>query len=151
MITIPHLQQHQQQIAASNSSKKSNKHNRDTVDYVHELEEDVPLTMPNAFDDDNQYIDQQDSVMHNIANDIEFSDVEEVPRMTRVSTRSQSRAKENSLPPTSAYFETEDILQESTPVQTKPLKRNKKKITEKVRRRRAVREDPTSDGDEIEY
>jgi hypothetical protein len=123
---IPQL--HQRPLAA--------KHSRDVVDYMRSLEETRVGTPSIADDDDdNRYIDQQqDVLMHDDNANIEFSDIEE-PLMTRT-TRSQSRAKENSVPPP-----TEDI--------SKPLKRNRKKVTEKVpRRRRVKQEEVISDDDD---
>jgi hypothetical protein len=131
---LPQVQlQQQQQLHRAAASK--NKNNRDAVDCVHsESRDGTPIIAPVDDDDDeneNRYIDEQlDPFMHDSAHaNIEFSDVEEPPQMTRT-TRSQSRVKENSLPPPPP-------LMDDTPKQA--IKRNRKKVTEKaVRRKRVV-------------
>ncbi|KAG5674009.1 hypothetical protein PVAND_004002 [Polypedilum vanderplanki] len=125
---IPQIQQQRQ---------LNSKYNRDVVDYaVHSPEEPIDET----FADDNEYIDQQqqDVFMHENNANIEFSDIEEPIARTTRTTRSQSRAKENSIPPPPMTMEE----------LSKPIKRNRKKVTEKVRRRKAVHEQIISDDDE---
>lgn len=135
-----------------NSNKNNNnKHTYDVVDHVHAMDESIPVRnvtpsfVIDDVNDDNEFSDgqQQQQQQHQESplmyenNNFEFSDIDE-PRMTRARTRSQSRAKENSIPPTD---------------EPKPtaLKRNKKTTkTERVRRRRPLKEEPISDDDIIE-
>ena len=141
-------------LPSSSHNKKSNnnnnnKHSYDVVDHVHGMEESIPVVRnvtpsfviddtydDNEFSDEQQHQQQeqqQSPLMHENNNNFEFSDTDE-PRMTR----SQSRAKENSVPPT----------EEPKPT---ALKRSKKTTkTERVRRRRPLKEEPISDDDIIE-
>lgn len=133
-----------------NSNKNNNnKHTYDVVDHANAMDESIPvrnvtpsfviddINDDNEFSDGQQQQQQQESPLMHENNNFEFSDIDE-PRMTRARTRSQSRAKENSIPPTD----------EPKPM---ALKRNKKTTkTERVRRRRPLKEEPISDDDIIE-
>ena len=141
-------------LPQSTHNKKSNKNNAknsyDIVDHVHAMEESIPVRdvtpcfATDCTDDENDFIyeqqqqqQQQQSVLNHENNNFEFSDIDE-PQMTRARTRSQSRAKENSVPPTNES-------------QTTALKRSKKTTkTERVRRRRPLKQEPISDDDIIE-
>lgn len=132
----------------SNKNNNNNKHMYDVVDNVHDMEESIPVrNVTPCFEiddanDDNEFSDgqqqqQQESPLMHENNNFEFSDIDE-PQMTRARTRSQSRAKENSVPPTD----------EPKPM---ALRRGKKTTkTERVRRRRPLKEEPISDDDIIE-
>lgn len=134
-----------------NSNKKNNKHSHDVVDHNLDMDESIPVRNATPIfviddaNDDNEFIieeqqqqqqNRQTPLMHEHNNNFEFSDTDE-PRMTRARTRSQSRAKENSAPPA-------DELKPTA------LKRSKKTTkTERVRRRRPLKEEPISDDDII--
>lgn len=142
MIPNPLFQQQQQQLTSSSRTKKS-KHHHDVVDGALIEQEptirDVPPKMPqnDIENDDNQ----AEALMHEIYS-TEFSDIEE-PIVNRARTRSQSRAKEGSIPPAQLVKEPKN----------KPLKRSRKKVTDKVSRRRKIREetDDDDDDDEMEW
>lgn len=133
MITTPLIATYAQQ-----------KRNRDVVDSTDEspiIMRDVMQTQSLNSNEINQYENQQDLSMHIEYNNTEFSDIEE-PSMPQTRTRSQSRAKENSIPP--------PVLSENEVIA--PKKRVvRKKGVEKVRRRRAIKEDEQLTDDEAEY
>lgn len=94
----------QLQITSSSKFYRSKKGSRDVVDAMYEqaahvTDEAIAQDVTMSSGGDNELINQGgggDSLMHE---NIEFSDIEEPIAIEPVRTRSQSRAKETSLPP----------------------------------------------------
>lgn len=124
-------------------TKKINKNSYDVTDHVMDelmpVRNQTPCIELDAIGDNEfieeqqqQVVQQQSIELNYEINNFEFSDSDE-PRMTRSRTRSQSRAKEYSVPPTEEPKVT-------------GLKRGKK-AAKTDRRRKPLKEEPISDDD----